>query len=172
AVRRWRQQGSLLEIGWHPNLTLDSPLAQPAQVPSLIRADGSFWRLGDFLKRWLLGRLAANEIELELRLQLRRFTELVGLAPTFVNCHQHIGLFAPIGEILLRILGEMNVKPYVRRIGEPWQVIRSLGGARVKRACLGWLGRRLSRMQAAQGFPGNDWLAGITKPKCVLDPAF
>ena len=42
-------------------------------------------------------------------------------------------------------------------------------GARLKRVFLGWLGRRLSRIQEAHGFPGNDWLAGITKPKCVED---
>ena len=42
----------------------------------------------------------------------------------------------------------------------------------LKRAFLGWLGRRLSPMQEAHGFPGNDWLAGITKPECVLDPEF
>src|SRR6516164_11537450 len=52
AVAKWRQSGSTLEIGWHPNLTLDSPLASPSQVPSLVRANGTFWPLGDFLKRW------------------------------------------------------------------------------------------------------------------------
>ena len=51
-------------------------------------------------------------------------------------------------------------------------MVRSLPGARLKRAFLGGLGRRLSRIQEAHGFPGNDWLAGITKPACVLDPDF
>ena len=73
AMRRWRQRGSTLEIGWHPNLTLDSPIASVSQVPSLIRVDGTFWPLGNFLKRWFMGLLNPNEIELELRLQLRRF---------------------------------------------------------------------------------------------------
>ena len=172
AVRQWRQQGSTLEIGWHPNLTLDAPLAPSAQVVSLTREDGTFWPLGDFLKRWFFGLFSAKEIEVELRLQLHRFTELVGHPPLFVNCHQHIGLFAPVSEILLRILAELRVKPYVRRIQEPWPVLRSLPGARLKRAFLGWLGRRLSRMQEAHDLAGNDWLAGITKPACVHDPDF
>jgi predicted glycoside hydrolase/deacetylase ChbG (UPF0249 family) len=164
--------GATLELGWHPNLTLDAPLSPPARAASLIRPDGTFWPLGAFLKRWFLGLLQPHEIEHELRLQLERFITLVGRAPAFVNCHQHVGLFAPVGEILLRILAELPVQPYVRRIQEPWTVVRKLPGARVKRAFLGWLGRRLSRMQEAHGFPGNDWLAGITRPACVLDPEF
>jgi predicted glycoside hydrolase/deacetylase ChbG (UPF0249 family) len=172
AVRKWRELGSTLEIGWHPNLTLDSPLAPAAQAASLVRADGTFWPLDGFLKRWFLGMLDPKEIEVELRLQLQRFTDLVGHPPLFVNCHQHVGLFAPVGEILLRILSELSIKPYMRRIQEPWPALRSLPGARLKRAFLGWLGRRMSRMQESHGFPGNEWLAGITKPDCVLDPDF
>src|ERR1700722_16794868 len=57
AVSKWRQLGSPLEIGWHPNLTLDSPLALPSQVGTLIQPDGTFWPLKHFLKRWLLGLL-------------------------------------------------------------------------------------------------------------------
>lgn len=172
AIRKWRQLGGGLEIGWHPDLTLDSPLASPAEVPSLVRADGTFWPLASFLKRWFLGLLEPKEIEFEWRLQLKRFIELVGHPPMFVNCHQHVGLFAPVGEILFNVLSELRVKPYVRRIQEPWSVVGNLPGARMKRAFLGWLGRRLSRMQEAHGFPGNDWLAGITTPECVLDPEF
>ncbi len=172
AVRRWRQLCPTLEIGWHPNLTLDSPLCAPAQVASLIQSDGTFWPLGPFLKRWFLGLLDPVQIERELRHQLERFVMLTGRAPRFVNCHQHIGLFTPVGEILMRILAELPVKPYLRRIQEPWSMLRKLPGARMKRAFLGGLGRRLSRSQAAHGFPGNDWLAGITKPACVQDPRF
>ena len=172
AVRKWQQLGAPMDLGWHPNLTLDAPLAPASQVPSLVRPDGTFWPLGAFLKRWFLGLLDVAEIDLEWRLQLRRFIELVGHPPTFVNCHQHVGLFAPIGEILIRILGELKTRPYMRRIQEPWPVLRALPGARVKRTFLGWLGRRLSRIQEAHGFPGNDWLAGITTPDCVLEPDF
>jgi predicted glycoside hydrolase/deacetylase ChbG (UPF0249 family) len=172
AVRQWRQAGATLEIGWHPNLTLDAPLSPPAQVPSLVQPDGTFWPLGSFLKRWCFGLLDPAQIERELRHQLDRFVALVGRAPTVVNCHQHVGLFAPVGEILMCILAELPVKPYVRRIQEPWWMLGKLPGARLKRAFLGWMGRRTSRRQAANGFPGNDWLAGITKPACVRDPEF
>lgn len=172
AVSKWRPRGSPLEIGWHPNLTLDSPLAPPSQVASLIQPDGTFWPLKHFLRRWFLGQLDMVEIEREWQTQLERFIALVGQPPRFVNCHQHVGVFAPVGEVLTRVLGRLQVKPYVRRIQDPWPLVRDLAGARLKRSVLGWLGRRQSRSLDAHGFPGNDWLAGITKPKCVLDPEF
>lgn len=171
-IRQWRQLGASLELGWHPNLTLDSPMAPPAQIPSLVRPDGSFWPLVPFLKRWLTRRLQPREIHLELTLQLRRFTELVGHPPHFVNFHQHIALFPPVGRILLQVFAESHVRPYVRRVQEPWSVVAKLPGARLKRIFLGCLGRRMSRIQEAQGFPGNDWLAGITNPHTVEDPRF
>jgi predicted glycoside hydrolase/deacetylase ChbG (UPF0249 family) len=172
AIRHWRKAGSTLELGWHPNLTLDYPIADRAQVPSLVRADGTFWPLSQFLKRWLFGRLNANEIHRELTLQLQRFIELVGHPPRFVNFHQHIALFAPVGGILLQVLAQLPERPYVRRVREPWPILAKMSGARFKRVLLNYLGRRASRLQAAHGFPGNDWLAGLTNPRRVEDPLF
>jgi predicted glycoside hydrolase/deacetylase ChbG (UPF0249 family) len=172
AMHKWHRQGASLELGWHPNLTLDSPIAPVPEVASLVRSDGTFWPLGSFLKRWLLGRLEPRDVECELRAQLQRFIELVGSPPRFVNFHQHIGVFSPIGEILLNVLAELPYRPYLRRVQEPWTILRRLPRARFKRAFLNWLGRRYSRAQEAHGFPGNDWLAGIATPECVQDPQF
>jgi hypothetical protein len=77
-----------------------------------------------------------------------------------------------VGKILLDVLSHLSVRPYVRRVREPWSVLPKISGARVKRVVLNSLGRRMSRMQEAQGFPGNDWLAGLTNPARVEDPKF
>jgi hypothetical protein len=45
-------------------------------------------------------------------------------------------------------------------------------GARAKRTLLSLLGRRDAALQAQLGFPGNEWLAGVTDPPCVKNPAF
>lgn len=172
AVRQWRQFGSTLELGWHPNLTLDAPIAHPSQVASLIQPDGTFWPLKEFLRRWLLGRLAPDDIEREWTAQRERFVELVGHPPRFVNCHQHVGIFAPIGDVLIHVLSPLCVRPYVRRVREPWAMLGKLAGARLKRTFLGSLGRRQARQLDRRGFPGNDWLAGITTPPQVRDPDF
>src|SRR5581483_7709167 len=63
-------------------------------------------------------------------------------------------------------------RPYVRRVREPLAALRHVPGARVKRLVLNQLGRPLARLQEALGFPGNDWLAGITDPPWVKDGRF
>jgi hypothetical protein len=45
-------------------------------------------------------------------------------------------------------------------------------GARKKRMLLTVLGRGEARHQECEGFPGNDWLAGITDPPWVADKEF
>ena len=172
AVRAWRASGVPLEVGWHPVLTQDPPVALPDRVPSLLGPDGCLWPLGRFLSRLYLYRVNPAEIEIELRAQLRRFEELVGSPPTLVNSHQHVALFPPVGAILLKVLGDVRPLPFVRRVCEPWQMMVRIPGARVKRSVLNWQGRRLARKQAKIGFPGADWLAGITDPVNVTDADF
>jgi predicted glycoside hydrolase/deacetylase ChbG (UPF0249 family) len=172
AVKAWRVAGCPMDLGWHPNLTLDRPVLPPAQVPTLVDGDGRFWPLKQFLRRWLLGRLAPRDIEAELRAQLNRFVELVGQPPTVVNAHQHIILFPPVGAIALDVLARRACFPYVRRVREPWSLLARVHGARRKRLLLNTLGRRQSRRQEARGFPGNDWLIGVTDPPWVRDGRF
>jgi predicted glycoside hydrolase/deacetylase ChbG (UPF0249 family) len=172
ALDAWRRSGTALEMGWHPNLTLDRPVAPPERVPSLVRADGSFYPLGQFLARLLLGRLRAAEVEVELRAQYQRFCDLVGGPPPCVNGHQHIHVFPPMAGILARLLGEQQPPPYVRRVRETWRVLARVPGARLKRAVLSTLGRRAAPLFDRAGTPGNDWLAGVTDPACVTDPAY
>ncbi len=132
AVSVWRRSGVPLDLGWHPNLTLDEPVADAAEVPSLVGRDGRLLPLRQLLKRLLLRRIRRDDIERELRAQLRRFRELVGHPPLLVNAHQHVALFAPIGKILLSILSELPRKPYVRRVSESWGCLRAIPGMRTR----------------------------------------
>jgi len=172
AVRVWRQAGASLEIGWHPCLTMDPPVLPARQVPSLVGPDGCLWPLGAFMRRAFTGRIRSDEVEAELRAQLQRFCDLVGRPPSVVNSHQHVQLFHPVGDRLLQILSEEPPLPYFRRIREPWPMIARIPGARIKRTFLSYLGRRDAKHQDDIGFPGNDWLAGITDPPCVTDTQF
>lgn len=171
AVRSWRHAGEPVELGWHPCLTLDAPILPAGLVPSLVDETGQFWPLGRFMRRLWRGRLNAQEIEAELRAQLQRFCELVGGPPTVVNSHHHVQVFPPVGRLLHRVLAGLPM-PYLRRVREPWQIITQVPGARGKRAFLNVYGRREARLQEQAGFPGNDWLAGVTDPPCVGDPEF
>jgi chitin disaccharide deacetylase len=60
----------------------------------------------------------------------------------------------------------------MRRVQEPWSMLRRIPGARKKRTLLTVLGRLEGRHQVQDGFPGNDCLAGITDPPWVRDAEF
>jgi predicted glycoside hydrolase/deacetylase ChbG (UPF0249 family) len=172
AVRAWRQNGAVPELGWHPCLTMDPPAAGVERVPSLVGPDGRMWPLGRFLKRLMTGRVLAEDVERELTAQYERFIEWVGRPPMLVNVHQHVGLFSPIGAILRQVLERSLPLPYVRRIVEPVATLARIPGARVKRTALTILGRRQARGLMRGGFPGADCLVGVTDPKWVRDPEF
>jgi predicted glycoside hydrolase/deacetylase ChbG (UPF0249 family) len=161
-----------MELGWHPCLTIDAPVLPAGQVPSLVDGSGRFHCLGTLLRRLTLRRVNPADIETEFRAQLERFHDLVGYFPTVINTHHHVQVFKPVGIILRRVLAGLAALPYIRQIREPWHMIARVPGARCKRLLLNWLGRRDGRRQKRAGFPGNDWLAGITNPPCVTDPDF
>ncbi len=171
AVRAWRQAGKPMELGWHPCLTMDPPVAPASSVPSLVGPNGCLWPLGSFISRACLGRIRAADVAQELWAQFERFRDLVGHEPTVVNSHQHTQLFPPVGPVLLDLLARGG-RPYVRRVYEPWSMLARIPGARVKRTFLSLLGRRQVRRQQEYGFPGNDCLAGITDPPYPFDPEF
>lgn len=172
AVAGWNRAGRPLDLGWHPNLTLDRPVLPPDAVPTLVRPDGTFWPLGAFMRRSLLGRMSPAEVAAELTAQYRRFVELADGPPALVNSHQHASLFRPVGRALFDLLAARPDRPFVRRVREPWRLVARVPGARVKRLVLDRLGRRQSRDLDRAGFPGCDWLAGITDPPFVADPRF
>ena len=172
AVAAWKRAGRPLDLGWHPNLTLDRPILPAEQVPSLVRPDGTFWPLGAFVRRSLLGRMNPAEVAAELAAQHRLFVELVGRPPALVNSHQHASLFRPVGRVLFELLAARPERPFVRRVREPWRLLARVPGARVKRLVLDRLGRRQAPDLDRAGFPGCDWLAGITDPPFVADPRF
>jgi chitin disaccharide deacetylase len=172
AVLRWKRSGITLEIGWHPNLTLDRPVSPPEKVPSLIRANGTFYPLGSFMKRMMLGKVRISEIESELRAQYDRFIELMGHTPAFLNGHHHVHVFKPVAEALAAILAEERVRPYVRRVREPRSMLWRIPGARLKRLMLSLIARRTAGIYDSLGCPSNDCLAGITNPVCVTDAAY
>src|SRR5262249_35047584 len=158
-------------------LTLDPPVAGAVRVPSLVGPDGCLWPLGQFLARLAAGRINPRDVETELAAQHACFHDLVGHPPTLVNSHQHVSLFPPAARRLRARLARTSrlprqPRPYLRRGREPWGMLARIPGARLKRALLSLLGRAEADRQVRASFPGADWLAGITGPRAVRDPAF
>jgi len=70
----------------HWNLTLGSPVAPAAGVPSLVDNDGRFVPSVDAL----LARLDPRDAERELRAQLDCFRRIAGREPAQLNFHKHL----------------------------------------------------------------------------------
>ena len=144
-VRLWKQAGRIGEMGWHPNLNLDKPIAAPHRVTSLLAADGSFASLGTLLIRMAAGRIKYQEVILELEAQLQRFCDLVGHPPGLINGHKHIHAFPIVSRALREILQRWNLRPFMRRVGEPVRCLRAIrGGASNVHFCRCLVVQRLS----------------------------
>jgi predicted glycoside hydrolase/deacetylase ChbG (UPF0249 family) len=176
AARAWQASAVRADLGWHPCLTMDSPVAPTAEVSSLVNKNGSMGPLGWFLRRLFLRQIRPEHVHKELAAQRERFRELTGHEPTMVNSHQHVGVFSPVGAILRDVLRPLartrQGLPFLRRVVEPWTTWTGVPGARVKRGVLTLLGKRQAAGQEREGYRGADWLAGITDPVWVRDPGF
>src|SRR5438094_6852803 len=75
-----------LDLGAHLVLTYARPLSNPAQIRSLVRKDGSFWRPSELLAR----PIDRSEALTEYRAQYARARELAGREPTHVDTHHCI----------------------------------------------------------------------------------
>jgi chitin disaccharide deacetylase len=91
-----------LGLGIHLNLTLGKPLTR---APSLVDGDGRFVRDA----RRAAARAEAKEVEAEIEAQLARFVALTRRAPTHLDTHHHVGLYAPVDEVLLRAARRLGV---------------------------------------------------------------
>lgn len=101
AARIARQTPSL-GVGVHLVLTYARPLTDPARIPSLVRADGSFGRPSELLAR----DIHRDEALLEYSAQHARTRELIGRDPTHLDTHHwvhdHPALSWAVAELALR----------------------------------------------------------------------
>jgi len=121
----WRQAAADLkpyigraDLGLHFNLTAGEPLgAMPGFAPS-----GRFPALGQLLRASLLRRLGARDIAQEMTQEITRqlaaFEDALGMAPDFVDGHQHVHVLNGIRQPLLRVLAarypDPAMRPYLR----------------------------------------------------------
>src|SRR5262249_11398845 len=91
-----------LGIGLHVNLTLGAPLTRPR---SLVDAHGRFVRDA----RRVAAQADAGEVEAEVAAQLERFEKLVGRGPTHLDTHHHVGLHAPVADVVLQAARRLGV---------------------------------------------------------------
>jgi hypothetical protein len=92
--------------GVHLTLTGDGielPITPAADIPSIVRADGSFEATPNLRARGLLGRLSVDEIATEVAAQISRVIA-AGVPVSHVDSHRHLHKIGPFREALERVL--------------------------------------------------------------------
>jgi predicted glycoside hydrolase/deacetylase ChbG (UPF0249 family) len=97
-----RARDAGLGVGLHVNLTLGEPLTRGA---SLVESGGAFVRDA----RRAAARADAKDVEREVAAQIERFEKLSGHGPTHLDSHHHVGLHAPVREVVLSAARELGV---------------------------------------------------------------
>jgi predicted glycoside hydrolase/deacetylase ChbG (UPF0249 family) len=88
AIRLALQSAPGLGLGLHLTLSgMGRPVSPPSEIPSLVRQDGRFYPLEDWLAR--ISEFNAADIVHELRAQVERFIQIVGKPPDHLDGHHH-----------------------------------------------------------------------------------
>jgi chitin disaccharide deacetylase len=147
--------GPRIAVGLHVTLTAPfRPLSQafkPAQ-------DGRFLPLMKMGIQSCLRRLNPAALEEEIAAQLRRFVDLFGRAPRFIDGHQHVHLFPQVRDALLDVSKESAPRAWVRQCGSPLSVFESIRSR--KGLPLDLMSRTFRRRAIAQQRKTNPAFAG------------
>ena len=103
-----------LSVGLHLTLNAGQPLSAASQVPSLVDAEGQFYKSSQLWQRFLRGQVRRAELKLEIAAQLHRLAA-AGLDLTHADSHQHLHQYPLLGPALLQILYELGVRRVRRR---------------------------------------------------------
>lgn len=103
-----------LEVGLHLDLVGGTPASDPARVPSLVRPDGRFHKLGAFLSRVVSGQVRPAEIAVELRAQVARARSW-GLEATAWDSHRHVHAMPLVARVVAAVARQEGAR-WVRRV--------------------------------------------------------
>ena len=149
----WLHDAPGLGVGIHFALVgEDPPLLSGKEIPTLIDSRGrlllNWWRFG---LRVLRGAIDPGDVERELDAQMERALG-AGLRPDHVNSHQHLHLWPPIREVVLRLCRRHGI----RAIRVPRSQGRRLAGFGTMR-----LASRLERRAAEEGMAVTEDATGL-----------
>lgn len=154
-----------LDAGLHLALCGGRPVCAPAQVPSLVPADGCFCAdHAAFLKRYFAGKISLQEVEREFRAQLNKALA-TGLSISHLDSHQHLHALPAIFKIVIRLAKEHRI-PAVRYPDErDGSFLSHASGGRTFRALqrlgLSMVCRRNRRPSAQSGVESPDHFLGV-----------
>ncbi|XP_077457028.1 carbohydrate deacetylase [Stigmatopora argus] len=108
-----------IPIGLHANLSEGRPVSQNLQQTStLVNGCGFFHGKMGFRQALARHQLSMEEVDLELRNQIRRFRDLTGHLPHHMDGHQHVHILPEVREVFAQVLSDHRI-PYTRVPVEP-----------------------------------------------------
>jgi predicted glycoside hydrolase/deacetylase ChbG (UPF0249 family) len=147
--------GPRISVGLHVTLTAPfRPLTQ-AFMPA---PDGRFLPLMKMGVQSFLRRLDPAALKEEIAAQLRRFIDLFGRAPRFIDGHQHVHLFPQVRDAVLEIARETAPCAWVRQCGSPLSFFETMRNR--KELPLDLMSRTFHRRAIAQGRKTNPAFTG------------
>ncbi|XP_034546951.1 carbohydrate deacetylase [Notolabrus celidotus] len=99
-----------IPIGLHANLSEGVPVCESLQTDStLINHRGFLHGKMGFRQALQRGQLSMKQVELELRAQVRLFTELTGHLPHHMDGHQHVHVLPGVREVFAQVLSDLRI---------------------------------------------------------------
>lgn len=103
-----------IPMGLHANLSEGRPVCPGLQRNSTLTDPlGFFHGKAGFRQALQRGQLSMEQVELELRAQVRLFVELTGHLPGHMDGHQHVHVLPEVREVFAQVLSELGI-PYTR----------------------------------------------------------
>lgn len=107
-----------IPIGLHANLSEGAPVCPALHHSSLVNHRGFFHGKMGFRHCLERGHICLSEVEMELRAQVRRFTELTGHLPQHMDGHQHVHVLPGVRLVFAQVLADFSI-PFTRVPVEP-----------------------------------------------------
>lgn len=153
-----------LGVGCHLVLVGEMAVAPASRIPTLADREGRLpASLGDLVAALSLGRLRQEDLETELREQVRRIRE-AGIRPTHVDTHKHTHLHPRVMRAVAQVASEFGIGA----IRNPYEDLRTLFSCGPAKNGRGAMGRSLMAIAANLGrqrFAGFARQAGLRAPK-------
>ena len=92
-------------VGLHFNVTLGKPVAKPYNVKSLITRRGFFIPR----ERYRFNQIEADDVFIELELQIKKFVTIFQHLPTHINTHHHVHFYKKIYSVLYTIARKYQI---------------------------------------------------------------
>ena len=166
--------GRSLGVGCHIVLVDGEPAMPPDSIPSLIdRRTGRFpVSIATFVRRLLTGKIRAEEVEVEVRAQIRSLQKN-GITLTHIDTHKHTHMFPQVLRPGLHAAKACGIRA-VRNPFEPRWALRATIDAPWLRfaevSALRWLAPVCRRIIAEEGFTTTDGTIAVAGTG-VLDAA-